>query len=175
MSNGTPAPALRHSYFIGHRGGGFFAFLPTSTGAPGLIFCVPDSKEAQGSTQNPLSSGFPFMSLWWTHRCDRCLQSAFLRQLFPRPTVRGSLDTFCAGRALDAAARRRAANRALIQMRIGMITAVYLAPAPGSPAGLSTPGDSSSQSSTFICSVSTTWSTSIKYRALKPIWSGCPL
>ena len=162
MSNGTPAPALRHSYFAGQRDGGFFAFLLTSTDAPGLTLCVPDSKDAQGSTQNPFSSGFPFRSLWWTHRCDRCLQSAFFRQLLPNPIVRGSLDTFCAGRASDAAARRRAANRALIQMRIGMITAVYLAPAPGSPAGLSTPGDSSSQSSTFICSASTTWRTSIR-------------
>src|SRR5438132_8050309 len=61
------------------------------------------------------------------------------------------------------------------QIRIGMITAVYRAPRPGSPAGFSTPGDSSSQSSTFIWAVSTTWSTSIRYRALKPICNGCPL
>src|ERR1700682_4030918 len=61
------------------------------------------------------------------------------------------------------------------QIRIGMITAVYRAPAPGAPVGLSTPGESSSQSSTFICAVSTTWSTSIRYRALKPICSGRPL
>ena len=48
------------------------------------------------------------------------------------------------------------------QIRIGMITAVYRDPGPGSPAGLSTPGDSSSQSSTFICSASSTWRTSIR-------------
>src|SRR5262249_44492659 len=48
------------------------------------------------------------------------------------------------------------------QIRIGRITAGDRAPAPGSPAGLSTPGESSSQSSTFICSASTTWSTSIR-------------
>ena len=79
MSIGTPAPAVRHWYFGGQRGGGFFAFFETSTGAPGITFVVPASNEAQGSTQMPCSFGLPFASLSFKHRwpwpqLEFCLQ-----------------------------------------------------------------------------------------------------
>src|SRR3954463_635968 len=96
MSIGTPEPALRQSYGAGQRGGGFFAFFVTSTGAPGMTFCVPASNEAQGSTQKHLSSGVPCESLWWMQRCERCLQSPFFLQLLPSPAVRGSRCVFLA-------------------------------------------------------------------------------
>ncbi len=94
MSIGTPEPALLHSYFAGQRGGAFFAFRLTSTGAPGATLWVPDSNDAQGRTQNARLSGFPFASLCWTQRWELCLQSAFLLQLLPSPAVRGSRGGF---------------------------------------------------------------------------------
>src|SRR5581483_2630470 len=116
MSIGTSAPALLHSNFGGQRGGGFFALVVTSTGAPGVTFCVPDSNEAQGSTQKPVPNGFPFMSAWWMQRCDRCLQSPFLWQLFPSPAVLGSRGgVFFAGRAWVAPRSRSAARSPCIR------------------------------------------------------------
>jgi hypothetical protein len=94
MSIGTPEPALLHSYFAGQRGGGFFPFRLTSTGAPGAAFGMPASNDAQGRTQNARLSGFPFASLCWTQRCEPCLQSAFFLQLLPSPAVRGSRGSF---------------------------------------------------------------------------------
>src|SRR5438132_10944213 len=123
MSIGTPAPAVRHWYFGGQRGGGFFAFFETSTGAPGTTLVVPASNEAHGSTQRPDSFGLPFASLSFKQRCPRP-QVEFCLHERPRPAVRGSRETFLAGRASADASRNRAANRACIQMRIGMMTAV---------------------------------------------------
>src|SRR5206468_3457051 len=90
MSMGTPAPALLHWYFAGQRGGGFLAFLVTSTGAPGTILVVPASNEAQGRTQKPCGMALPLASDSFRQRCERPLQSLLWWQLRPRPSVRGS-------------------------------------------------------------------------------------
>src|SRR5262249_13308236 len=118
MSIGTPAPAVRHAYFGGHRGGGFLfiAFLLVSTGAPGVTLVVPDSKEAQGSTQSPWSFGLPLASLSLRQRWPWWLQSELCLQLRPRPTVRGSRGIFFDGPLSAAARRKMAARRAFIQI-----------------------------------------------------------
>src|SRR5437868_9731431 len=122
MSMGTPAPALRHWYLGGQRGGGFFAFLVTSTGAPGTTLVVPVSNEAHGSTQKPASSGLPLAFTSLMQRCARCLQSEACLQFFPRPAVRGSRATLLetllclvARASAPAATRSNAAKSAFIK------------------------------------------------------------
>src|SRR5438046_551806 len=109
MSIGTPAPAVRHWYFGGQRGGGFLLipFLLTSTGAPGTTLVVPASKDAQGRTQKPASLGFPLASTSLRHFCPWPLHSLFCLQLRPRPTVRWSRSTFFFAERLASALEAR--------------------------------------------------------------------
>jgi hypothetical protein len=115
MSIGTPEPALLHSNFDGQRAGTFFVFRDGSTGSPGATFGIPASNEAQGRTQKALPIGFPFASLCWMQRCDRCVQSAFFLQLLPSPAVRGSRGSFFVVRGSGNPVRRSAASRRCIR------------------------------------------------------------